>query len=62
MFIDQVITKIWAFQYKVFGLGDPSDCKPIHRTGLFHWRKRICILGKGLRSIRANGLMRLHWL
>ena len=29
MFIDQVITKIWAFQYKVFDLGDPSDWKPI---------------------------------
>ena len=29
-FIDEVITKIWAFQQIVFGLGDPSDWKPIH--------------------------------
>ena len=28
-FIDPVITKIWAFQQRVFGLGDPSDWKPI---------------------------------
>ena len=28
-FIDEVITKIWAFQQIVFGLGDPSDWKPI---------------------------------
>ena len=28
-FIDPVITKIWAFQQRVFDLGDPSDWKTI---------------------------------
>ena len=28
-FIDLVITEIWALQQIVFGLGDPSDLKPI---------------------------------
>ena len=28
-FIGQMITEIWAFQEIVFGLGDPSDSKPI---------------------------------
>ena len=28
-FIDQMITKIWAFQQRVFDLGDPSDWKTI---------------------------------
>ena len=28
-FIGQVITEIWAFQQKVFGLGDSSDWKAI---------------------------------
>ena len=28
-FIDEVITEIWAFQRKVFDLGDPSDWKTI---------------------------------
>ena len=28
-FIDQVITEIWAFQQRVFGLGDPLDSSTI---------------------------------
>ena len=33
-FIDQVITKIWAFQWNVYGLGDPSDWKSINAIQL----------------------------
>ena len=29
MFIDQAIMEIWAFQQRVFGLGDPLDSSTI---------------------------------
>ena len=54
-FIDQVITKIWAFPWKVFGLGDPSDWKPIVTMILwYHYTFQKIVLSNTFTPLETN--------